>query len=146
MYLTDAFDFEQDTSRTYLLRISYLEIYNETLKDLLSPDASDTPLKIRERSKPAGKPAAGGSSKSNTMIYVDPLHEEVVAQPTDVFDALDRGEANRHVGATDWNLRSSRSHCVFTLTIESVLKSQHATGSTKISQLVRAFFLSLTKA
>lgn len=126
----------QDNSRTYLLRISYLEIYNETLKDLLSPaSATDTPLKIREKSRATGTPAAG--SKGNTIIYVDPLHEEVVAQPSDVFDALDRGESNRHVGTTDWNLRSSRSHCVFTLTIESALKTPGLPGSTKISQLVR---------
>lgn len=117
-----------------MLRISYLEIYNETLRDLLSPGNVDAPLKIREKSKTAGTPSAG--AKGNTVIYVDPLHEEVVAQPSDVFDALDRGESNRHVGTTDWNLRSSRSHCVFTLTIESALKTPGLPGSTKISQLV----------
>lgn len=118
---------EADEERQYLLRVSYLEIYNESLKDLLSPASSPAKsnqpieLKIRER--------AG-------TIYVDPLKEEVVTRTEEVFDALDRGEHSRHVGTTDWNSRSSRSHCVFTMTIESTLKS--GTGSTRISQLVRS--------
>jgi len=127
---------EADEDRQYLLRVSYLEIYNEALKDLLSPTASASSgrssplpveLKIRER---------------QGIIYVDPLKEEVVTRPDEVFDALDRGEHCRHVGTTDWNSRSSRSHCVFTMTIESTLRKdlmdQNGTrNQTRISQLVR---------
>ena len=148
--IADVFSLiDADDSRTYLLRISYLEIYNETLKDLLAPAAlngTDTALKIRE---------ASASKGSSARIYVDPLREEVVTRSAEVFEALDRGETSRHVGTTDWNARSSRSHCVFTL-VSGVYRSQFLTkslaqtiessartttgsksGVTRVSQLVR---------
>lgn len=52
-------------------------------------------------------------------MEVSGAYEEIVSSPIEVIEALQRGENSRHVGATDWNHRSSRSHCVFTLTIES---------------------------
>lgn len=122
---------EADDDRQYLLRVSYLEIYNESLKDLLSPSSSSS-----GRSSPL--PIELKIRESRGKIYVDPLKEEVVTRVEEVFDALDRGEHSRHVGTTDWNARSSRSHCVFTMTIESTLKE--GSGSTRISQLVCTFF------
>lgn len=52
-------------------------------------------------------------------MYVDPLEEGIVSTPQDVVDLLERGNQNRKTGATDWNERSSRSHAVFMITIES---------------------------
>ncbi|KAH9818521.1 kinesin motor domain-containing protein, partial [Melampsora americana] len=95
---------QEDQNREYLLRISYLEIYNETLKDLLS-DGTPQKLTIHENQK--------------GRVYVNGLREEVVTHPLQVITTLQKGEKARHVGATDWNERSSRSHTVFTMTIES---------------------------
>ncbi|KAI8449826.1 kinesin motor domain-containing protein, partial [Phakopsora pachyrhizi] len=116
-----------DDEREYLLRVSYLEIYNEVLKDLLCPDPnsmSSNKLTIHENNQ--------------GRVYVNGLREEVVSHPVQVLEALARGEKSRHVGATDWNERSSRSHTVFSMTVESRVKSGYKGARhncTQISQL-----------
>lgn len=100
-----VFDFiASDLEREYLLRVSYLEIYNEALKDLLAADQSSgttNRLTIHENVK--------------GRVHVNGIKEEVVTHPMQVLEALTRGQKARHVGATDWNERSSRSHTVFTM-------------------------------
>ncbi|KZT11970.1 kinesin-domain-containing protein [Laetiporus sulphureus 93-53] len=93
-------------TREYLLRCSYLEIYNETIHDLLAPPTSSV-------SQPVQIQGAGAS------IVLTPLREEVVTSLKGVQEVLERGEGNRRTASTDWNERSSRSHSVFRLVIES---------------------------
>ncbi|SPO31009.1 related to Kinesin [Ustilago trichophora] len=97
---------QSSARREYLLRASYLEIWNEVVKDLLEP--SNVPQVRDDKRKRGGK----GTT-------VQPLREEIVTSPAQVRELLNRGQANRHVGATDWNERSSRSHTCFKITIES---------------------------
>lgn len=97
---------QSSARREYLLRASYLEIWNEVVKDLLEP--SNVP-QVRDDKRRRG-------AKGTT---VQPLREEIVTSPAQVRELLARGQANRHVGATDWNERSSRSHTCFKVTIES---------------------------
>ncbi|KAJ1017750.1 hypothetical protein NDA16_005069 [Ustilago loliicola] len=97
---------QSSARREYLLRASYLEIWNEVVKDLLEP--SNVPQVRDDKRKRGGK----GTT-------VQPLREEIVTSPSQVRELLARGQANRHVGATDWNERSSRSHTCFKITIES---------------------------
>ncbi|CBQ68949.1 related to Kinesin [Sporisorium reilianum SRZ2] len=97
---------QSSARREYLLRASYLEIWNEVVKDLLEP--SNVPQVRDDKRKRGGK----GTT-------VQPLREEIVTSPEQVRELLARGQANRHVGATDWNERSSRSHTCFKITIES---------------------------
>ncbi|PWY98148.1 kinesin-domain-containing protein [Testicularia cyperi] len=97
---------QSSNRREYLLRASYLEIWNEVVKDLLEP--SNVPQVRDDKRKRGGK----GTT-------VQPLREEIVTSPAQVRELLARGQANRHVGATDWNERSSRSHTCFKITIES---------------------------
>lgn len=87
----------------FLLRASYLEIYNETLKDLLAPESG--PLRVRQDER--------------KRFFVHPLREEVVTGEAQVAALLRRGEENRSTGRTDFNERSSRSHSLFQMTIES---------------------------
>ncbi|PLW36331.1 hypothetical protein PCANC_19444 [Puccinia coronata f. sp. avenae] len=113
-----------DLEREYLLRVSYLEIYNEALKDLLAADQSSATtnrLTIHENTK--------------GRVHVNGIKEEVVTHPMQVLEVLTRGEKARHVGATDWNERSSRSHTVFTMTIESRPKSSATTTETSPTQI-----------
>ncbi|KAL8259822.1 hypothetical protein R6Q59_027775 [Mikania micrantha] len=99
----DAFNIIQETpNREFLLRISYLEIYNEVVNDLLNPAGQN--LRIREDSQGA---------------FVEGISEEVVLSPAHVLSLIAAGEEHRHAGSTSFNLLSSRSHTIFTLTIES---------------------------
>ncbi|XP_062221827.1 kinesin-like protein KIN-7D, chloroplastic isoform X2 [Phragmites australis] len=99
----DAFSIIQETpNREFLLRVSYLEIYNEVVNDLLNPAGQN--LRIRE--DPQG-------------MFVEGIKEEVVLSPAHALSLIAAGEEHRHVGSTNFNLLSSRSHTIFTLTIES---------------------------
>ncbi|KAJ8471897.1 hypothetical protein OPV22_026240 [Ensete ventricosum] len=99
----DAFSIIQETpSREFLLRVSYLEIYNEVVNDLLNPAGQN--LRIREDSQ---------------GTFVEGIKEEVVLSPAHALSLIAAGEEHRHVGSNNFNLLSSRSHTIFTLTIES---------------------------
>ncbi|KAK0187486.1 P-loop containing nucleoside triphosphate hydrolase protein [Armillaria mellea] len=103
--MKDVFHFiKRNEGREYLLRCSYLEIYNESIHDLLAPVGS-----------PAVMIQGGGGSE----IILTPLREEVVTSLKGVKDVLKRGESHRRTACTDWNERSSRSHSVFRLVVES---------------------------
>lgn len=99
----DVFSIIQETpGREFLLRVSYLEIYNEVINDLLDPTGQN--LRIREDSQ---------------GTYVEGIKEEVVLSPAHALSLIASGEEHRHVGSNNFNLLSSRSHTIFTLTIES---------------------------
>ncbi|KAG6501108.1 hypothetical protein ZIOFF_040976 [Zingiber officinale] len=99
----DAFSIIQETpSREFLLRVSYLEIYNEVVNDLLNPAGQN--LRIREDTQ---------------GTFVEGIKEEVVLSPAHALSLIAAGEEHRHVGSNNFNLLSSRSHTIFTLTIES---------------------------
>jgi centromeric protein E len=53
------------------------------------------------------------------QVIITPLREEVVTSLKSVREVIQRGEANRRTASTDWNERSSRSHSVFRLVVES---------------------------
>ncbi|RLM54780.1 kinesin-II 85 kDa subunit-like isoform X1 [Panicum miliaceum] len=99
----DAFNIIQASpNREFLLRVSYLEIYNEVVNDLLNPSQQN--LRIREDLQ---------------GTFVEGIKEEVVLSPAHALSLIAAGEEHRHVGSTNFNLLSSRSHTIFTLTIES---------------------------
>lgn len=89
---------------TFLVRVSYLEIYNEEIRDLLSKDHNGN-LEIKER------PDVG--------VYVRNLSNPTVENASKMQALMEFGSKNRKVGATAMNLESSRSHAMFTVTIES---------------------------
>ena len=97
------FDYIRNTQRNFLIKISYLEVYNEQVNDLL--DTSKTNLEIRER------PDKG--------IYVEKLSEITVENEQKAYELLAVGESNRKIGETNMNSQSSRSHTIFKVYIES---------------------------
>src|SRR6201985_2864730 len=112
--ITDIFSFIRETPhREFLLRVSYLEIYNEKIHDLLSAPltaANGTPMqqeeiKLREDSKRG--------------VYATPLKEEIVQSPTQLLRVIARGDAARRVAGTQYNARSSRSHAAGQIVVES---------------------------
>ncbi|KAG2240151.1 hypothetical protein Bca52824_091033 [Brassica carinata] len=101
--IQDVFSIIQNTpGREFLLRVSYLEIYNEVINDLLDPTGQN--LRVREDSQ---------------GTYVEGIKEEVVLSPGHALSFIAAGEEHRHVGSNNFNLMSSRSHTLFTLMIES---------------------------
>ncbi|KAF9120162.1 hypothetical protein BGX30_003334 [Mortierella sp. GBA39] len=110
----DVFKYIRENSdREFLLRVSYLEIYNESIRDLLSPEAID--LRIHEDKRRG--------------VYVSPLKEEIVTAPSQVMRIIERGDYQRHVSSTDFNAHSSRSHSIFQIVIESRDRSPATAGS-----------------
>ncbi|XP_065547054.1 centromere-associated protein E isoform X2 [Lathamus discolor] len=101
--------------REFLLRVSYMEIYNETITDLLCDKRKKKPLGIRE------------DVSRNT--YVEDLIEEVVVAPEQVMEWIRKGEKNRHYGETKMNEHSSRSHTIFRMIIESRERSDLANAN-----------------
>lgn len=69
------------------------------------------------------------SKDSVRGVYVSPLTEEVVTCPQDVMKIIERGEANRHISSTDYNLHSSRSHTIFQMIIESRERNSTSTAT-----------------
>ncbi|KDP34477.1 hypothetical protein JCGZ_12760 [Jatropha curcas] len=116
----DAFSIIQETpNREFLLRVSYLEIYNEVVNDLLNPAGQN--LRIREDAQ---------------GTFVEGIKEEVVLSPAHALSLIAAGEEHRHVGSTNFNLLSSRSHTIFTLTIESSPYGENSEGeAVNLSQL-----------
>jgi hypothetical protein len=113
--------------RQHKISVSYLEIYNEKIFDLL--DAGTTPTNT-----PGG--GGGGSSTNNNNNNMNDKGLEIredksgqiqvinatirrVHSLDEVMDALWRGARNRSVGSTDVNEHSSRSHTIFQVIIET---------------------------
>lgn len=111
--ITDIFSYIRETpQREFLLRVSYLEIYNEKINDLLSAPVGTGPgagvqeeIKLREDSKRG--------------VYASPLKEEIVQSPTQLLRVIARGDHQRRTGSTQYNARSSRSHAVVQIVVES---------------------------
>jgi len=125
--ITDIFSYIRETpSREFLLRVSYLEIYNERIHDLLSmPTANGVgvnqaqeEIKLREDSKRG--------------VYASPLKEEIVQSPTQLLRVIARGDQARRTASTQFNARSSRSHAVVQIVVESRERVPgHAAGDSK---------------
>uniref|UniRef100_A0A8C7ZG83 Kinesin-like protein KIF3A n=1 Tax=Oryzias sinensis TaxID=183150 RepID=A0A8C7ZG83_9TELE len=87
----------------FLVRVSYLEIYNEEVRDLLGKDQMQR-LEVKER------PDIG--------VYIKDLTSYAANNADDMDRIMTVGHKNRSVGATNMNEHSSRSHAIFTVTIE----------------------------
>lgn len=90
-------------NQQYLVRASYLEIYQEEIRDLLAKDQSRR-LELKER--------------PDTGVYVKDLSSFVTKSAREIEHVMNVGNQNRSVGATNMNEHSSRSHAIFVITIE----------------------------
>ena len=87
----------------YLVHASYLEIYNEEIRDLLSRDSKEK-LSLKEH------PEKG--------YFVPDLSLHPVHNTTECEELMEFGWNNRSTGSTKMNAESSRSHAIFTINIE----------------------------
>lgn len=100
----------------FSIKVSFVEIYNEKIKDLLDPRKSD--LKIHEN-KQLG-------------VHVAGMTESYVGSEDEVYQILKVGNDNRSIGATNMNKQSSRSHSVFILQVEQKNLSDFSSKTGKI--------------
>ncbi|KAL6846720.1 hypothetical protein ACP4OV_024168 [Aristida adscensionis] len=99
--------------REFILKFSAMEIYNEAVRDLLSPDP--TPLRLLD------DPEKG--------TVVEKLTEETLRDKGHLLELLAVCEAQRQIGETALNETSSRSHQILRLTIESSARQYMGRGN-----------------
>jgi kinesin family protein 4/21/27 len=90
---------------SYELRVQFLEVYGEEMRDLLNPMAPPGGVQIRE--------------SENGELQVQGALEEPVSKVADMMQLLDKGTLSRTTGSTLMNAHSSRSHAIFTFTLQS---------------------------
>lgn len=104
----------------YLAQVSYLEIYNENIRDLLNPNLSSVTLQLKEL------PDEG--------VVVQNLSKHTVQNSQDCEEFLKIGSQNRMVGATLMNATSSRSHSIFTINLEQINEDHLSIEKTSIKK------------
>ncbi|KAL8809935.1 MAG: hypothetical protein Q9200_002990 [Gallowayella weberi] len=100
----------------YTVRVSYMEIYMEKIRDLLVPQNDNLPV----------------HEEKSRGVYVKGLLEIYVSSVQEVFEVMRRGGLARATAATNMNQESSRSHSIFVITIT---QKNVETGSAKSGQL-----------
>ncbi|PIN26851.1 Kinesin-like protein [Handroanthus impetiginosus] len=119
--IADMYEYiNKHPEREFVFKFSAMEIYNESVRDLLSADS--TPLRLLD------DPERG--------TIVEKLTEEVLRDWNHVIQLLSVCEAQRQIGETSLNEMSSRSHQIIRLTIES--SSREFVGRDNASTLVAA--------
>ena len=106
-------------SKKFLVRCSFVEIYNEEVRDLLVNKSQK--LDIRENKKKG--------------VFVRDLTYITLQDTDDIQKCLDKGNKNRHVGQTSMNDQSSRSHSIFTVYLEIEENGKIRTGKLNLVDL-----------
>uniref|UniRef100_A0AAR2LQR8 Kinesin motor domain-containing protein n=1 Tax=Pygocentrus nattereri TaxID=42514 RepID=A0AAR2LQR8_PYGNA len=113
---------EENETHSFKVEVSYMEIYNEKVRDLLDPKGSRQSLKVREH-KVLGP-------------YVDGLSQLAVTNFEDIESLMSEGNKSRTVAATNMNEESSRSHAVFSIIITQTLYDlQSGNSGEKVSKV-----------
>ncbi|XP_040323499.1 kinesin-like protein KIF13B isoform X1 [Herpailurus yagouaroundi] len=113
---------EENEEQSFKVEVSYMEIYNEKVRDLLDPKGSRQTLKVREHSV--------------LGPYVDGLSKLAVTSYKDIESLMSEGNKSRTVAATNMNEESSRSHAVFKITLTHTLYDvKSGTSGEKVGKL-----------
>ncbi|VFQ87003.1 unnamed protein product [Cuscuta campestris] len=106
------FDTLESQNAEYSVKVTFLELYNEEITDLLAPeDLSKVALEDRQKKQlPLMEDGKGG-------VLVRGLEEEIVTSASEIFTLIERGSAKRRTAETLLNKQSSRSHSLFSITI-----------------------------
>ncbi|NXX79912.1 KI13A protein, partial [Urocolius indicus] len=113
---------EENESHTFKVKVSYMEIYNEKVRDLLNPKGSRQSLKVREHQV--------------LGPYVDGLSQLAVTNFEDIESLMSEGNKSRTVAATNMNEESSRSHAVFNIILTQTLYDlQSGNSGEKVSKV-----------
>ncbi|XP_031830458.1 kinesin-like protein KIF13A isoform X9 [Nomia melanderi] len=120
--LFDMIAKQQSSELTYKVEVSYMEIYNEKVHDLLDPKPNKQSLKVREH---------------NVLgPYVDGLSQLAVTSLQDIDNLMAEGNKSRTVAATNMNSESSRSHAVFSVILTQTLTdAKSGVSGEKVSRM-----------
>lgn len=122
------------TDVRYLALVSYLEIYNESIRDLLCPTPTNGNSTINSNNLQLKELPGEG-------VVVQNLSTHAVHNAKDCEELLNLGTKNRIVGATLMNATSSRSHSIFTISLEQM--STQLTEETSSSSSIKKGKLNL---
>ncbi|CAI0462326.1 unnamed protein product [Linum tenue] len=106
------FDTLEGQNAEYSVKVTFLELYNEEITDLLAPEEISK-VALEEKQKkplPLMEDGKGG-------VLVRGLEEEIVTSASEIFTLLERGSSKRRTAETLLNKQSSRSHSLFSITI-----------------------------
>ncbi|KAI9324638.1 P-loop containing nucleoside triphosphate hydrolase protein [Zopfochytrium polystomum] len=106
--------FKAPPNLEFTVKVSYMEIYMEKIKDLLNPSQDNLPI----------------HEEKNRGVYVKGLLEVFVGSVDEVYDAMRRGQDARVVASTNMNAESSRSHSIFVIqvSLKNLLDGSSRTG------------------
>ncbi|KAJ0089052.1 hypothetical protein Patl1_31944 [Pistacia atlantica] len=105
------FDTLEAQNADYSMKVSFLELYNEEITDLLAQE--DNPKSTEDKQK---KPISLMEDGKGCVV-VRGLEEEAVYSANEIYTILERGSAKRRTADTLLNKHSSRSHSVFSITV-----------------------------
>jgi len=129
--------FKQLSQYDFQVKVTYLEIYGEKVKDLLASegstrsDCSKESLTLRE---------------DKGRVYVEGLQEHIKRDAAAIFELLRLGSKNRATAATKANASSSRSHAVFTLHLEQKIQDNKLSSTFTFVDLAGSERVSQTSA
>lgn len=124
----------------YSVKVSYMELYNEELRDLLATDMSVPTGSAQPMSKGSNVPTGDGGLKifddaSKKGVFIQNLEETLVKNASDALALLTKGSHRRQIAATKFNDHSSRSHSVFSITVHIKETSNMGDDLLKIGKL-----------
>ncbi|CAA0836436.1 ATP binding microtubule motor family protein [Striga hermonthica] len=105
------FDTLEEQNADYSMKVTFSELYNEEITDLLAQEDQPKPTEDRPK-KPISLMEDGKG-----CVIVRGLEEEAVYSANEIYSLLERGAARRRTADTLLNKRSSRSHSIFTITV-----------------------------
>ncbi|KNC46391.1 uncharacterized protein AMSG_02844 [Thecamonas trahens ATCC 50062] len=127
--IADVFQYVSNhPERVWTISVSYLEIYNEVIQDLLNHAGKN--LRVRQDIEHG--------------IFVKGLTQEIATSADQVLEVMRKGEAHRHFSSTQMNHESSRSHAVFKVVIKSwAADDPNATSADGAGAVMRVSSLNL---
>ncbi|KIK96808.1 hypothetical protein PAXRUDRAFT_825572 [Paxillus rubicundulus Ve08.2h10] len=113
----------QTSAADYSVKISFVELYNEELRDLLANEFSAPAGSTQPMGKGGSSDNQGGlkifDDASKKGVFIQGLEEIPVKDAVDALTLLTKGSHRRQIAATKFNDHSSRSHSVFSITVHT---------------------------